>query len=161
VNTNVDRVERRIGVSLLVWGTASVLVGGVTRLRGRDDRVRAFGRQTAVWGGIDVAIAAVAHLRAARRTRPMDNADRVRLHRVLVVNAVLDAGYVAAGAMLHARADQVSASWPGRRPYSAESLRGDGAAVIVQSAFLLVHDAVFAAQTTVRPGGGAAVAPAA
>jgi hypothetical protein len=159
VGVDLEQVERRIGVSLAVWGTASLVVGGLIRMCARSDRAQAFGRQSAAWGAIDIAIAAVAHLRAGRRTAQPGDADRARLHRVLVVNVVLDAGYVAAGAVLMARADSVAATWPGR-PYSAESLRGDGAAVIVQGVFLGVHDAVFAAQTAERAVGGSAVAKA-
>jgi hypothetical protein len=106
--------------------------------------VRAFGRQTAAWGAVDLAIATVAHLRAGRRDRPLDDSDRQKLRRVLVANVVLDAGYVACGAAVVARAEQVAAAWPQGRSYSAEQLRGDGAAVVIQGAFLLVHDTVFA-----------------
>ena len=83
-------------------------------------RTRGFGRQTAAWGAVDGAIAYV----GARRRTAKGPTDPRRLRRVLLVNAGLDVGYLAAGAALvrHGR-------W-----------RGDGAAVLVQGAFLLLLD---------------------
>lgn len=143
-----EQEERRLGISLAVWGTGSAVLGTAALLRGDSERTRAFGRQTAAWGLVDLGIAALAHVRASRRDRAMDDGDRARLHRLLVVNAVLDAGYVAAGAAVWARADSVRHRWPGARGYSAESLRGDGAAVVVQGGFLLLLDTLFAARTS-------------
>ncbi|MEW6226412.1 MAG: hypothetical protein AB1627_17465 [Chloroflexota bacterium] len=65
---------------------------------------------------------------AARRQAAGRTTDPARLRRVLLVNAWLDVGYVATGAWLAGRT---------RR-------RGDGAAVLVQGAFLLWLDATAA-----------------
>ena len=81
---------------------------------------RGFGRQTAVWGAVDGLIA-YAGSRKRARTGP---ADPQRLRRVLLVNAGLDVGYLTAGAWLVRRTRWV----------------GDGRAVLVQGAFLLVLD---------------------
>jgi hypothetical protein len=99
------------------WAVGSVLVGA---LLSADPRTRGFGRQTAAWGLVDGVIALVGARRqaAGRTTGP------ARLRRVLLVNAGLDVGYVAAGAWLVLRS-----RWP-----------GDGAAVLVQGAFLLWLD---------------------
>ena len=103
------------------WATGSVLLGAALTA---DPRTRGFGRQTAAWGLVDGVIALVgARRQAAGRTTPSD-----RLRRVLLVNAGLDVGYVATGAALL------------RRP----RWRGDGAAVLVQGAFLLCLDGTYA-----------------
>ena len=99
------------------WAVGSVLLGAALTA---DPRTRGFGRQTAAWGLVDGAIALVGVRRqaAGRTTEP------ARLRRVLLVNAGLDVGYLAAGA------------WLVRRP----RWRGDGAAVLAQGAFLLWLD---------------------
>lgn len=53
--------------------------------------------------------------------------ERAQLHRVLLINVVADAAYVAVGVAL----------WRSARPGAA----GAGAAIAVQGAFLLLHDA--------------------
>jgi hypothetical protein len=114
-------VERDVVRHLGRWAAASVLLGAALSA---DPRSRGFGRQTAAWGAVDGAIALVgARRQAAGRTTPPG-----RLRRVLLVNAGLDVGYLAAGAWLLRRT---------RR-------RGDGAAVMVQGAFLLWLDATSA-----------------
>ena len=115
-------VETRLTTALGSWAAGSVAVGAVLAAR---PATRGFGRQTAAWGAIDGAIAAV----GARNRRRRGPTDPARLRRVLLVNAGLDVGYLAVGAALLR-----SARW-----------RGDGAAVLVQGAFLLALDATAAA----------------
>ena len=103
------------------WGAGSLVVGALLSV---DPRTHGFGRQTAVWGAVDGAIALV----AARRQAAGRTTDAARLRRVLLVNAGLDVGYVAAGGWLALRT-----RW-----------RGDGLAVVVQGAFLLWLDATAA-----------------
>ena len=122
-------VEQRLTAVLRGWAVGSVLVGGALSLR---PGTRAFGRQSAAWGAVDGAIAVVGGRRRASRG-PTDPA---RLRRVLLVNAGLDVGYLAAGAWLVRRT-----RWT-----------GDGAAVLVQGAFLLVLDS--AAAWALRPARG-------
>ena len=120
-------VEVRLTQVLGAWATGSVLLGAGLCV---PAATRAFGRQTAAWGAVDGLIAYVGSRNRARRgpTEP------VRLRRVLLVNAGLDVGYLAAGARLLQRP-----RW-----------RGDGLAVLVQGAFLLVLDT--AAAWALRPG---------
>lgn len=118
-------VETRLTTVLGAWAAASVVLGGVLAA---GQRTRGFGRQTAAWGAVDGAIAAVG-VRNRRRRGPTDPA---RLRRVLLVNAGLDVGYLAVGAAL------LRGRW-----------RGDGAAVLVQGAFLLALDG--AAAAALRP----------
>ena len=110
-------VEQDVTRALGRWAAGSLLVGGALAA---VPRTRGFGRQTAAWGAVDGVIAVVGARRAARgrTTAP------ARLRRVLLVNAGLDVGYLAAGAWLSARP-----RW-----------RGDGLAVLVQGAFLLALD---------------------
>ena len=131
-------VERTLTSALLAWSAASVAVGATVTVAGRSsasDEVMAFGRQTAAWGAVDALIAGGGVL--SRRSRgPLsgDEADKkVRsLRTLLLVNAAADIGYIAGGALLIAR---------GRR--GRKTLRmsmGDGAAIAIQGAFLLVLD---------------------
>ena len=110
-------VEQDLTRALSRWAVGSVLLGSALTVA---PRTRGFGRQTAAWGAVDGAIALVGSRRqaAGRTTEPR------RLRRVLLVNAGLDVGYLALGARLVR-----SPRW-----------RGDGQAVLVQGAFLLVLD---------------------
>jgi hypothetical protein len=110
------------------WGTASVLVGGVLAL---PRRTRGFGVQTLMWGAIDLMLAAVARGRGQVPRAQI-------LRRILLVNAALDVGYVAAGALLAVRKPTLG----GRlRPADA---RGHGLAVVLQGAALFVVDLIAA-----------------
>jgi hypothetical protein len=119
-------VEERLTRVLGGWAVGSLAVGALLSLR---PATRGFGRQTAAWGAVDGAIALV----GARRRTAKGPTDPARLRRVLLVNAGLDVGYLAAGAAL--------ASHP---RFRARGLRGDGLAVLVQGGFLLVLDSVAA-----------------
>lgn len=107
------------------------MAGGVLALTGATPAKRAFGQQTAGWGAIDLAIAAV----AAARPAPTSSS---RLRTVLVVNAGLDVLYVAAGTYIAARRPSF-----GGRLSRAESL-AHGAAITVQGAALLILDTTHA-----------------
>ncbi len=117
-----EDVEQRLTRVLGAWAAGSLAVGGVLAAR---PATRGWGRQTAAWGAVDGAIA-LAGTAARRRRGPTDPR---RLRRVLLVNAALDVGYAAAGLAL-ARSPRARA-----RGWSQ-----DGAAVVVQGAFLLALD---------------------
>lgn len=114
-------VEEQLTRVLGAWAAASVALGGALALR---PATRGFGRQTAAWGAVDGAIAWA----GARKRRASGPTDPRRLRTVLLVNAGLDVGYLAAGAWLVR-----DGRW-----------RGDGAAVLVQGAFLLALDSAAA-----------------
>ena len=134
--------ERALARLTVAWGLASVGVG-VAVATSADPWRRAAGRQTAGWGAVDLAIAVVAGRLQDRRMRRLPDPyapealgrERVALRRVLVVNTVADLGYVVLGARL-ARDS---------RPRVA----GAGVAIVVQGAFLALHDGHHAAR--VRP----------
>lgn len=131
--------ERALARTTVVWGVVSAAVGLGVAATTRDPWWRSFGLQSAGWGGVDVAIAVVGSRLQHRRMRRLSDpdapspreAERVRLRRVLLVNAAADVGYVALGAVLTRD--------------SRARVAGAGAAILVQGAFLLVHDSVHAA----------------
>jgi hypothetical protein len=114
-------VEQDLTRVLGMWAAASMLLGAALSV---PARTRGFGRQTVAWGAVDGAIALV----GARRSAAGRTTEPARLRRVLLVNAGLDVGYLAAGAWLLRRT-----RW-----------RGDGGAVLVHGAFLLWLDATTA-----------------
>jgi hypothetical protein len=129
------------------FGLASLLAGGALTLLGRGDAARGFGQQTAAWGAVDVAIAGLSAARTGRSAP-----DPTRLHRILLVNAALDVGYVAAGAHV---------AWHGTTfggRLGPEAARGHGAAVVVQGLGLLAIDLAFASRMrrhSIRAAAGA------
>jgi hypothetical protein len=105
-------VEERLTRVLGSWALASVATGVLTYRRSHG-----FGRQTAAWGAVDGVIACLGSRRRGRTSLQ-------RLRTVLLVNAGLDVGYLAAGAWLVR-----DGRW-----------REDGLAVLVQGGFLLALD---------------------
>lgn len=135
---HLTSVEGTLTSALLVWSAASVAVGATLAVAGRSlksDGVTALGRQTAAWGVVDALIAGAGVLSRHRRG-PLsgDQADKkIRsLRNLLLVNAAADVGYIAGGALLIARGRG------GRKTLRMSA--GDGAAIAIQGAFLLVLD---------------------
>jgi hypothetical protein len=135
--TEEEQLTRLLGA----WAAASVVLGSSTWLVGRNvsrENITGFGRQTAMWGVIDAAIAGAGEL--SRRRRPPQTIEQyaqqhARLRRILTINAVADVAYIAGGIAVMKRDSQGKA----RRLNS-----GDGAAIVVQGAFLLALDTTFA-----------------
>ena len=131
--------ERALARTTVAWGLVSVLVGLGLAERARDPWRRSFAMQTAGWGAVDLGIATLGSRLQDRRMRRLPDAyepsaqeaERVTLRRVLLVNAAADAGYVALGVAL------------ARDP--RPRLAGAGVAIVMQGAFLLVHDSLHAA----------------
>lgn len=105
--------------TLGAWSAASIVGGATLWATGRTDTARHFGRQTLAWGAVDAVIAGIGASRPTPEPR--------RLRQVLLVNCVADLGYLALGTAMVRRGRQ-----------------GDGAAIIVQGAFLLALDSHFA-----------------
>lgn len=126
----VEEVERRLLVTLAAWSTWSVAAGGVLWRLGRREGASSLvtaGRTTVAWGAVDAGVVAWGAVRgrSARAGEPVARARRLAL--VTGANAVLDAGYVAGGALL--------AATPRRR--------GLGLATAVQGLALLYLDTRF------------------
>jgi len=130
--------EEALARTTVAWGLASTVAGlglvAATRAPGR----RSFGLQTTGWGAVDLGIAAVSLRLQTRRMRRLPDpyaahaqeAERRKLQRILLVNAAGDVGYVALG--LKMAGD------------SRPRVSGAGVAIVVQGAFLLLHDSFHA-----------------
>jgi len=135
--------ERRLTSVLGAWAVGSVLAGSALWLAGRRagrPELTGFGRQTAMWGAVDGAIA-LAGVAGRRRRAAFPDAEELEAHRVrlrttLALNSAADVAYIAGGAALVRRARE------GRRTWGMNA--GDGAAIVVQGAFLLALDSVVA-----------------
>ncbi len=126
-------VARELTRTLTMFGGSSVVAGRALSGPHAGPTLQAFGRQSAAWGAINLAIAAVGAARA--RSHP---AEATRLRRTLLINAGLDVGYVAAGAHLaHHRS-----TFGGR--VSPEAARGHGLAVVAQGLGLMGLDLYYA-----------------
>ena len=129
------QLERAHLVRLLAWGALSVLLGSALLAvclasRRTSPLLFHFAIQTAAWGAIDLALAAVAwrglHLR--------DLAGALSLDRLLWLNIGLDVGYVAVG---------VTLAVVGWRLTRSLALAGAGIGVVMQGLGLFVLDLVF------------------
>lgn len=134
--SNRLRAERNHLWRVAAWGTANV-VGGVA-LRAASDRpdTRGFGTQSAMWGAVNMGIAAAGLL--GTRSRPDAWRDAVdaerRYHDILLANLGLNVGYASVGtAMVIAGAQDVD---------RAEAWQGHGSALIVQGAGLFLLDTI-------------------
>jgi hypothetical protein len=138
----LEGYEREIAALLTIWGVGSVIKGGAIAIIGRRIGRRQwmhFGRQTAMWGAVDALIAGVGTLSRSRRgelTQEEVDFEAVKLRTMLLLNAAADVAYIAGGAHIAVRA--------GRDGTSFRMTRGDGIAIVIQGAFLLALDAVYA-----------------
>ena len=115
---------------LIVWGACSVLAGTLLLLvvlRRRSPLLTHFAIQTAAWGAVDLAIAALAWQGLGYR----DLDGFTRLDRVLWLNLGLNVGYVGVGLTL------ALTGWLTARRLG---LVGAGMGVVVQGLALLVLD---------------------
>ena len=131
--------QRALARTTVVWAAGSIGVGAVLAT-GRNPWWRAFGQQHLGWGAVDLGIVAVvqalqertmSRLRDPNEPAILDQRRR-HLRRILVGNAVADAGYCVVGAVL----------W--RRLRTNPRAAGAGAAIVIQGAFLMAHDSYHA-----------------
>ncbi|HEX4934053.1 MAG TPA: hypothetical protein VFV33_12780 [Gemmatimonadaceae bacterium] len=128
--------ERAHLLRLALWGGLSVVTGSalwalLLARRLPSPLLRHFAIQTAAWGGVDLAICAVAW----RGLRLRDLAGAVALDRFLWFNIGLDAGYVAVG---------VTLALVGWRLSRSLALVGAGIGVVVQGTALALLDLILA-----------------
>ena len=128
--------ERAHLLRLGAWGAASLLAGTallawLLLARHRSDLLRHFAIQTAAWGAVDLAIAAISWTTI---TTP-DLAGATRLDRVLWLNIGLDGGYVMVG---------VALALTGWRLGRRVGLVGAGTGVVVQGSALALLDLMLA-----------------
>lgn len=126
---------RRVGI----WGGANLAAGTALALAAAEDdeRVRAFGVQSAGWGAVNGAIALFGLLRSSDPV-PSSAADAQgsedRLAHILLVNLGLNVGYMGVGTTMMLLA--------GDEAPQADRVRGHGGAVVLQGLGLLVLDLV-------------------
>lgn len=133
----MDPWRRQVALARVTvgWCVLSTVVG--LPLANRDDAWwRAFGRQQVGWAAVDAGVVVVTDVLRRRRMRTVGHPyapaalahERRVLRRVLAVNAAADALYVVGGVALWRSSPD--------RPARA----GAGAGIVVQGAFLCVHD---------------------
>jgi hypothetical protein len=135
--------ELRLLLSLGAWAVWSTGAGAVLWRLGRRDGERALGdagRMTVAWGLVDGAVAAWGARRLRRPWSADGPAQARRMALLTGANALLDVGYVVAGARLAQR--------PRRR--------GDGTAVAVQGLFLLYLDTRYCLEFALQARAGGA-----
>ena len=149
---HLESVERRLTAALTAWGMASSIAGAALALAGHRTQRRQlmrFGRQTLMWGAVDVGIATIGALVRSRRDMLTDEdveQQTARLVRLLLVNAAADVVYVAGGLHVIAHARPGRGGEPERTSFRLG--RGDGWAILIQGGFLLVLDTVHALELT-------------
>ena len=129
--------HRRLGI-LWAWGIANTLLG-LPGLFLRPTLLRHIAIQTSSWGAIDAALAWFGRRSAAAKELQLiegvlttEDAEREssRFRTILLVNALLDLGYIAGGVILSRQ----------ERP----DRRGMGLGIIPQGVFLFFYDSLFA-----------------
>lgn len=131
--------QRRLDI-LKFWGVGNVVVGAAAAIC-PEPVVRHIGLQSIGWGAIDAALAIAGQRSAGAKARQLAQGElaashvdeEVRhLHRLVLVNAGLDAGYVVGGLWLFITAGQ-------RR-----HRQGMGLGIMAQGLFLLLYDGFLA-----------------
>jgi hypothetical protein len=142
--SELQAIEGRLTALLAGWAGASVALGTALAVGGRRSgrgQLARFGLQTLAWGAVDGVIAGAGAL--SRRGRGALTEDQVNrkarnLRLLLAANAAADVVYIAAGTAIWLR---------GRKGETTLRMgAGDGLAIVVQGGFLLVLDAVHAAE---------------
>ena len=142
---NLYRFQLRLFPALLVWALGSI-AAGIVWLRNDDGQVRGYGSQFAGWGAINLLLALFGMNSAWRNQTRLKQGEistaqhavqAQKFERLVLVNAGLDVGYIAAGAWL--------ASTPIDKPQKQPGLRrGMGWGILCQGAFLLGWDLLLA-----------------
>jgi hypothetical protein len=111
--------------SLLVWSGGSA-IAGTAMMFSESAYVRAFGMQNIAWGAIDAGIALAVKNNLIIAITGDAQKDKKALADLFFINFLIDFAYIGAGI------------WLCTMPQ--EDLRGHGAGIITQGAFLLVFD---------------------
>lgn len=133
-----EEIESALTGELAGWGLASTALG-ITLGLGTGGPLRRFGRQTAMWGIVDLAIAGVGRIVSSRRGTLTQDEVRIqvaRLRRLLWANAAADVVYVLGGTAIAVRGTS------GRTTFGMGV--GDGVAIVMQGGFLLLLDVTYA-----------------
>ena len=123
-------IETEISFNLLIWGLCS-MVGGITFILFENSFMNAIGFQFIIWGLIDSLIAIGPGIyRWIRNHEHIENLKKLK--KILIVNAILDIGYVIIGFIIFIGFFEIN------------QYNGHGLGVIIQGAFLAVFDTYYA-----------------
>lgn len=125
--------QKLVGQTLLTWGGINAVLGMAAQLF-PNPFIKQFGLQALVWGAID-AVIGLFGLRDARRKQAERAAIKPQARRfrvIVLVNALLDVGYISGGMFALRRAN------------ARGDRAGMGVGIIVQGAFLLLFDTALA-----------------
>ena len=135
---NIWQFQNLISRRLLRWGGASIALGIMMRFGGKFWKNA--GNQFIAWGAIDALIAIFGQVAARNRIDSYENPatpeikrkEERTLSKILWINAGLDVLYIIGGWL-----------WT-RRDKGDGTARGNGVAVMIQGAFLLIFDVIHA-----------------
>ncbi|MFN3529218.1 MAG: DUF6992 family protein [Bacteroidia bacterium] len=121
--------QQRANQVLAGWSLMS-MGAGTAQLFSRNPYIRAFGMQNLIWGAVDGGIAWYGHHRLNKLQPSAVNLylERTQFRKILLVNTLLDLGYLAAG---YALSRSANPRW-----------HGHGAGIMLQGGFLLLFDGV-------------------
>lgn len=120
---------KKIGLPLIVWGTANA-VAGIFFFLVPMDILKGILIQALFWGAIDAIIGLAAYL--GKKETPLE-----KVMKSLKVNGVLDIGYMVIGVVLMAVTPVLDLP---QGDITANYVIGSGIGIIIQGAFLLLAD---------------------
>jgi hypothetical protein len=118
------------------WGLANMAAGATGWAVSNGGQNRYFYQMTAIWGGINFAIATPGYINAKRQLGMALNSGeslsaQQKIEKIFLVNGALDVVYIGAGFYLDSRGSN----------NNNVQLKGYGTSVALQGAFLLLFDA--------------------
>jgi len=123
-------IEKEISFVLTAWGISS-MIGGLTFLYFDNSFMDAVGFQFLIWGLIDALIALTPPF--FRKLRSKEHIENLtKLKRILIINSVLDLGYIATGIIIFIGI------------FNINEYNGHGIGVIIQGSFLAIFDTYYA-----------------
>lgn len=132
--TRIDYNQK--GMLILgTWAVGNMIWGGIGTSQ-TSGEIKAFHQMNFYWNAINFAIAGLGYWQATKEVAGIDFWTTMEaqqsIEKILLVNAALDVGYIAAGLYLRER---------GLRKENVQ-LVGFGKSVILQGAFLMAFDAI-------------------
>jgi len=118
------------------WGLANIAAGAAGWAASAGGQNRYFYQMTAIWGGINFAIAIPGYLNAKKQIGMTLSAGEAlkaqqKIEQIFLVNGALDVVYIGAGFYLDSRGSN----------NNNQQLKGYGTSIALQGAFLLLFDA--------------------
>ncbi len=137
---NLARIKTNdAGMKVLgAWSAANIVVGGAGYFMANDKETKAFHEMNALWGIVNLGIAAAGYQGARKEYAAKYNCkDMLQRYestkRLFLINWGLDIGYVSGGLILNSYAYKFK---------DPETWHGFGKSIAMQGAFLFVFDGV-------------------